>query len=299
MPSVIAVDVGGTSIKAACSDETGRVLDRRSVRTPVADGAQAIVAAIGSVARELLRDDVRALGVVVPGAVDAANGLAGYAANLAWRDVPLRGQLEIELGLPVVIENDVRAAGLAERTLGRARDVPDCLIVVIGTGIAGVVVAGGAPIVGAAGLAGELGHVSVRADGEVCACGQRGCAERYASGAAIARRYAERSGSSRTAEEIADRLACDPHAAQVWAEAADALGALLAAVTQIVDPSLIVLAGGLARAGGTLRAPVQRALEQHLVWRAPPEVGVSPLAGEAGVLGAALLAWQAAAPTPR
>lgn len=292
MASVIAVDVGGTSIKAARLDETGRILDRRRVLTPVSDGAEAIVAAIRSVAHELLHDDVCALGVVAPGEVDAANGVAGYAANLGWRDVPLRAYLEVELGQPVALDNDARAAGLAERTLGRARDVPDCLIVVIGTGIAAVVVAGGVPLVGAARLAGELGHVSVRPDGELCACGQRGCVERYASGAAIARRYAERTGTAIGADEVAARLTSDPDAAHVWAEATDALGAMLAMATFVVDPSLVVLAGGLARAGETLRAPVQAALATHLAWRSAPDVVTSPLGADAGVLGAGLLAWQ-------
>jgi glucokinase len=291
---VIAIDVGGTSIKAARTDGSGAVLDRRSVPTPVHDGADAVVGTIRSVARELVDHDVQAVGVVVPGEVDDANGIAAFAANLGWRDVPLRAHLEVDLGLPVVLDNDARAAGLAERTLGRARDVPDCLIVVIGTGIAAVVVAGGVPLRGAAGLAGELGHVSVRPEGEQCACGQRGCAERYASGAAIARRYAERTGTVRAAEDVAARLVSDDAAAQVWAEAAGALGAVLAATTLVVDPSLIVLGGGLARAGETLRSPVQAALAAHLGWRAAPEVVMSPLAADAGVLGAALLAWQAA-----
>ena len=294
MPSVIAIDVGGTSIKATRRERSGVELARRSIPTPISDGPDAVVAAIRSVACELVEGDVLAVGVVVPGEVDVADGIAAYAANLGWRDVPLRAQLEVELGIPVALDNDVQAAGLAERSLGRARDVADCLVVVIGTGIAAVVVADGAPLRGASGLAGEIGHVCVRPGGELCACGQRGCAERYASGAAIARRYAERTGACLTAEDVAARLASDAAATQVWTEAADALGAVLAAATLVVDPSLIVLGGGLSRAGETLREPVQGSLAAHLGWRPAPDVVTSLLGGDAGVLGAALLAWQAA-----
>src|SRR5581483_3670055 len=111
------------------------------------------------------------------------------------------------------------------------RDVTDCLVVVIGTGIAGVVVAGGAHIRGARDLAGEIGHVPVYPDGDLCACGQRGCTETYASAAAIARRYTARTGVAASAADIANRLLADPTAAGVWDEAAAALGIALAGYT--------------------------------------------------------------------
>jgi glucokinase len=290
--AVLALDVGGTSIKAALFDEFGAVARRNAVRTPVDEGPDAVVAAVRGVARELTGPGVVAVGVVVPGVVEA--GVARYSANLGWRDVPLGELLAAELGVPVSVEHDVRAAGLAERTIGRARGVADCLLVVIGTGIAGVVVSGGEPVRGALGLAGEIGHLPVYPDGEPCACGQRGCTEVYASAAGIARRYRARTGVARTSEEIAASLSSDADAAQVWAGATDALGLALATCTLVLDPSLVVLAGGLAGAGDALREPVEKALRGRLAWRAAPDVEISPLAGRAGLHGAALLAWQAA-----
>jgi glucokinase len=289
---VVAVDVGGTSIKAARVDMAGRVLAAREVPTPVADGPDAVVAALRSVAAELGGADVAALGVVVPGVVDVPGGVARYAANLGWQDVPLAATLGADVRVPVAVDHDVRAAGLAERTFGAARDADDCLVVVIGTGIAGVVVAGGRHVRGASDLAGEIGHVPVYPDGEPCACGQRGCTEVYASAAGIARRYVARTGAPRSAREIVAALDADAAAAAVWTEAAEALGLALAACVLVLDPEVVVLGGGLAAAGEVLRAPVAAALADRLAWRPAPRVEISPLAGRAGLLGAALLARQ-------
>jgi glucokinase len=295
-PAVLAIDVGGTSIKAALVDESGAVLRRAGLLTPVADGPGAVVAAVRAAAGKLAHADVVALGIVVPGSVDVATGTARYSANIGWRDVPLRELLTADLGLPVVLEHDVRAAGLAERTLGRASGLADCLLVVVGTGIAGVIVSGGTSLRGAADLAGEIGHVPVYPDGEVCACGQRGCLETYASAAAIARRYSALGGSPDSAVSAGDVAAVrrsDPVAARVWRDATDALAIALASYTMLLDPALIVLGGGLAEAGEALLEPVRTELAARLTWRPAPRLTPSPLGTQAGLLGAALLAWQA------
>ena len=292
----MAVDVGGTRIKAAVLNAAGRVLRRIECPTPVADGPAAVVDTVRSIARELTGPDVVAGGVVVPGSVDVETGTAHYAANIGWRDVPLRDLLAADLGVPVVLEHDVRAAGLAECLLGRARGVADCLVVVIGTGIAGVIVSRGVALRGATALAGEIGHVPVYPDGEVCACGQRGCLETYASGAAIARRYRVRRGAAPglSAQHIAAARGTDPWAAQVWRDATTALGIALASATMLLDPKLIVLGGGLATAGGALLDPVREELAARLTWRPAPAVVLSACGSQAGQLGAAILAWQAA-----
>jgi glucokinase len=240
---------------------------------------------------------------VVPGDVDADGGVARFSANLGWRDVPLRALLRDDLGLPTVLDHDVRAAGLAERTIGLARGRSDSLVAVIGTGIAAVITSAGRHVSGARWLAGELGHVAVWPDGEECPCGQRGCLERYASAASIARRYADRSGGAECGGERVDaagvvaRIGEDPVAAAVWSEAVDALAIAFAACTMLIDPELIVLGGGLAAAGQALREPVRAALATRVVWRDVPAVELSTLGSRAGLLGAAILAWQAAGVT--
>jgi len=295
MSFVVAVDVGGTSIKAARVSATGELADAQQVATPVADGPAAVVDAIRALVRSLA-DGAVAVGVVVPGVVDVPAGVARYAANLGWRDVPLTQLLAGDTGLPVALAHDVRAAGLAERRVGRLAGAADALVLVIGTGIAGVVIARDDVVRGATDLAGELGHVPVYPEGETCACGQRGCLETYASAGAIARRYAARTGTARSTEQIVGRLADDPDAAAVWGEAVEALGVALATYTLLLDPAVIVLSGGLAGAGSVLRDGVVAALTARLLWRPVPPVELSPLAGRAGLRGAALLAWDLAGP---
>lgn len=293
MTFVVAVDVGGTSIKAARVSSGGEVSDPLTVPTPVADGPDAVVAAVRAVVRQLFTPAAAAVGVVVPGFV--SDGVARYSANLGWRDVPLAELIEQDVRVPVVVEHDVRAAGVAERSLGLARDVDDALVVVIGTGIAGVLVANGVPVRGATSLAGEVGHIPVYPDGDICACGQQGCLETYASAAAIGRRYRALTGTPATAADVVARRDREPAAARVWGEAATALAIALTTCTMLLDPGVIVLSGGLAAAGPALRDPVAEGLAGRLTWRPAPRVEVSPLAGRAGLHGAALLAWSAAA----
>lgn len=293
--TVIAVDLGGTTIKAATVDPDGRLLRETARPTPVAHGTEAVLGALEAVISELASEpdgSVRALAVVVPGIVDAAGGRAVFSANVGFRDVAVRDAIESAFGLPTVLEHDVRAAGVAERVLGIARGVDDYLLAVIGTGIAAVVHAGGRPVTGARGIAGELGHVPVWPGGEPCPCGQRGCLERYASASSIARRYAALGGlAGLSAREVAARRGFEPAAERAWSEAIEALAIAFVSCTMLLDPEMIVLAGGLSAAGEHLVAPVEAELASRITWRAPPPVRLSPLGGQAGLMGAAVLAW--------
>ncbi len=290
--SVIAVDVGGTSIKSALVTHDGRIEHAAAVPTPADQGPHAVVDAIRHAVRSLAGPDTLAVGLVVPGAVDSEAGIASYSANLGWRDVPLRDLVEAETGLPAVVEHDIRGGGLAESLIGRARGTCDSLVVIIGTGIAARVVSGGHVVRGATGVPGEIGHMPVWPDGEACPCGQRGCLERYASAAAIARRYGERSGRSLSSEEVAALLHEDPDADAVWSDAVEALGLALASTTMLLDPSLVVLAGGLSHAGDALLTPTREAVARRVIWRSTPRIELSALGSRAGLLGAAVLAWQ-------
>src|SRR5579875_131850 len=249
--TVVAVDVGGTTIKGATVNGDGSFLRERSRPTPAGDGPDAVVSALLEVIAELRAEaDVAAVGVVVPGYVDAEAGRALYSANVGFRDVPLREVVAEVTGLPALLEHDVRAAGVAEQELGATAGVEDYLLAVIGTGIAAVLKTGGKLVVGSTKLPGELGHIPVRPGGERCSCGQRGCLERYASAAAIARRYAEAGGSpGLTSAEVLARRQTDRLARRIWADAVEALALAFATCTMLLDPALIVLGGGLSAAG--------------------------------------------------
>jgi glucokinase len=301
MAQVLGVDVGGTSMKAALVAEGGEMTDIARTATPVEDGPDAVVARLRAFVRESARaahGELAGAGLVVPGDVDGTSGIARYAANVGWRDVPLRDLVAADLGAPVVLEHDVRAAAVAERTVGAARGADDCLIVVIGTGIAAVSVVHGRQVTGATGRAGELGHIPVWPDGEVCACGQRGCLETYASAAALVRRYAAAGGTAaQTTQDVIARRDVDEIAAGVWHDAVTALGIALATVVLLDDPGRIVIGGGLSAAGEVLLAPVRAALAGRLTWREPAPLATSPLGERAGRYGAAVLAWRAAGRT--
>jgi glucokinase len=168
--ATIALDVGGTEIKGAVRDRRGDVVELRRWSTPRADGPDAVVRAVQTAVAELLQaaPDSQAVGVVVPGTVDAATGVALYSENIGWRDIPFRDLLSESSGLPVGFGHDVRAGGLAERTLGAARGFDDVLFMPMGTGISGAMVVEGRSIDGM--FAGEIGHLDVGSN-RPCVCG--------------------------------------------------------------------------------------------------------------------------------
>jgi glucokinase len=298
--TVLGLDVGGTVMKGLVVDATGTAVRHEQRPTPSLDGPIAVVEAIRTFAADLCTESgVGAVGLAVPGLVDPVAGRARYAANLGWRDVPLAALVENDVGVPVRVDHDVRTAGLAEAELGAARGCRDFLFVAIGTGVAAAACVGGAMLAGHSGAAGELGHIPIYPDGLPCACGQRGCLETYASAAAIARRYASRTGYGLDAATVASRINDDPVAAEIWAEAAAALGIALATYTLIADPGLIVLGGGLSNAGEALVTPVVKELGARLTWLPPPRVAVAELGSDAGCVGATLLARRAADPAGR
>lgn len=291
---VVAVDVGGTGMSAEILDRALRTRASKTARTPRGDGAaatRAVVALITALLADLppsLRPAVRGIGLAVPGIVDAAGGRAVHSANVGWRDVPVRDQVRDAVGLPVVLHHDVTAAGEAEARFGAGRAVSDMLSVVIGTGIAAVIVSENRVVRGGTGQAGELGHIIVRPDGPLCECGQRGCLEAVASASAIARAYTAASG--RAVDGAADvwaLLGADPAADRVWQEATGALADGLLTVCTLLAPDLLVLDGGLAEAGADLLDPVREKLHARAKVAIAPPVTTSALGGRAGILGAA------------
>ncbi|NUS14129.1 MAG: ROK family protein, partial [Streptomyces sp.] len=198
MRHVIALDVGGTGMKAALVAADGTLLHEDRRPTGRERGPDAVVAAILDFAADLGAHGEReygepavAAGVAVPGIVDADTGVASYSANLGWRDVPLRDLLSRRLdGIPVALGHDVRSGGLAEGRIGAGRGTDRFLFLALGTGIAGAIGIDGRIEAGAHGFAGEIGHVVVRPDGPQCGCGQRGCMEALASAGAVSRAWA-------------------------------------------------------------------------------------------------------------
>lgn len=300
MKHVIALDVGGTGLKAALVGPRGELLHRTRRATAREQGPDAVVESILGLAEDLrahgtehLGEPASAAAVAVPGIVDENHGTAVYAANLGWHDVPLRALLTERLaGIPVALGHDVRTGGLAEGRIGAGRGADRFLFVALGTGIAGAIGIDGRVEAGAHGFAGEIGHVVVRPGGLPCPCGQRGCLERYASASAVGRAWAVASGNP-----DADAAACakaveagDPRAVQLWQDTVDALADGLVTALTLLDPRMLIIGGGLAGAGESLFSPLRDAVRHRVTFQTLPEIVPAALGDTAGCLGAGLLA---------
>ncbi|MFJ2818088.1 ROK family protein [Streptomyces sp. NPDC087294] len=300
MRHVIALDVGGTGMKAALIAADGTLLHRARRATGRERGPDAVVETILGFAADLaaygvehLGEPASAAGVAVPGIVDDRLGTAVYSANLGWRDVPLRDLLSRRLaGVPVALGHDVRTGGLAEGRIGAGRGADRFLFVALGTGIAGAIGIEGRVEAGAHGFAGEIGHIVVRPGGAVCPCGRRGCLERYASAAAVSESWAAATGDP--AADAADCaravLSGDPNAVRIWRTAVDALADGLVTALTLLDPRTLIVGGGLAEAGETLFTPLREAVAARVTFEKPPSILPAALGENAGCLGAGLLA---------
>ncbi|HEY7131605.1 MAG TPA: ROK family protein [Candidatus Limnocylindrales bacterium] len=279
----VGVDIGGSKVAVLVVDAEDRVLARRSVAAASSEPDEAIDQ-IASVIRDAVAEaeatmtEVAAVGVGVPGRVDIATGDVTFAVNLGWQHLPLGRRLAVALGVPCVVENDVRAAAVGLHREARYRGVDDLLYLGIGTGISAGVVLDGRLHRGVRGLAGEVGHVVLDPSGAPCACGLHGCFETIAGGAGIARaaRTAIEAGEATTLAAGEDGSAADPSAADVFAAAesgdplatrlVDAAAAAIARMTHELvlayDVEQVVIGGGISRAGAPLLERIRAGLSR-------------------------------------
>jgi glucokinase len=307
----VGVDVGGTKIAAFRVDQRGGVLDRAIVPTPAQD-AEALLRSLEDLSREVLSEEVAAIGIGAAGMIEHATGVLRYAPNLPWRELPLADRVSEATGRPCVVDNDANAAAWAEFRFGAGRNVRHMLLVTVGTGIGGGIVADGALFRGAQGFAAEIGHIIVEPDGPLCGCGNRGCWEQVASGRAIDRLAREAAADdpealfvqlaegdpARVTGVLVTRAAKqgDDLARTILDEVGRRLGEGMAGLANVLDPELIVLGGGAVEAGDLLLGPARRAFQDAL--EAPedrPEIPIVParLGNDAGAIGAASLALEA------
>ena len=302
----VGVDLGGTKCLAVAYED-GRVVDERRVATPV--GEVALLDTIAGVAAEVEGPaGVAGVGVGVPGLVDR-QGVLRFAPNLPGvADFPIGPELSTRLGVPVRVDNDATCATWGERQAGAARGYDDVLLVALGTGIGGGIVADGMLVRGANGFSGEVGHMIVDPDGPPCPCGKRGCWERFASGSGLARlgREAAEAGKGARTVELAGGAFTDVRGQHVGVAAREgdrqALAVLddfgwwvalgLSNLASIFDPQAIVLGGGLVEMGELLLGPVRKAFPDLLTGgahRPPVDILPAALGEHAGAIGAAAL----------
>jgi glucokinase len=299
------IDIGGTKLLGMVVDEIGHPV--RVERRPTPYDNEGLMAALIGLAEDLRPWD--ALGVGVAGLV-TPEGVLRAAPNLgAVGELAVRPRLEAALGHAVGVENDATCAAVAEWRLGAARGARNAVVVTLGTGIGGGVIANGRLVRGANGFAGEPGHMVVDPDGPDCVCGRRGCWERYSSGAGLAR-WANAADRAPVLRRALGRSLDDPApllgedvmvAARVGDRTAleivdefcrwTAVG--LVNLTNLLDPEVLVIGGGLARAADVIAAPLQRWFVDLLYspeHRPHPRLAIAQLGEQAGALGAALLA---------
>jgi len=312
MALTIGVDIGGTKVLGGVVDPAGTVLAQCRRDTPADDPSQ-IVTRIVEVIRELTAaHQVDAVGIGAAGWIDAARSTVLFAPNLAWRDEPLRDKLAAEIDLPIVVENDANVAAWAEFKFGAAKAASESMVLfTIGTGIGGGIVLGGRIVRGANGMAAELGHTVMVADGYPCGCGRLGCVEQYASGSALVRfaRQAaiadpEHAGellvlAGGTVEGIDGPLVTraamdgDEVAIDAFEQVGHWLGIALADMVQILDPEVFVVGGGVIDAGELLLGPTRTSYTRALAARGRlpvAEIHPASMGNVAGVIGAADLA---------
>ena len=303
------VDIGGTKLLAVAATEKGEIVAQR--RQPTAAGPDAILSAICSVVDDLLTAEpgIAAVGVGLPGLVDL-DGFVHYAPNLpGFVGVPAREHLAARCLVPVVVDNDANVAALGEVLHGAGRGRREVLVVTLGTGIGGGLVINGEVHRGGHGLAAEIGHFTVEADGPLCACGARGHWEAIASGSALGRRAREwaargdapdvlaRAGGrveAITGHDVGQAAAAgEADGLAILTEHARAVAVGLGGLVNILDPELIVVSGGLIDLGDYLLGPVRAMLPEYVEAadrRPMPPVLPAALGEHAGAVGAAALA---------
>jgi glucokinase len=306
----VGIDIGGTKIAGALVNEVGEILRDLKVPTPANDPV-ALQAAVVKMVEELRSgEQVSAVGVAAAGFIDAKQSVVYYSPNLSWRNEPLKEKLEAELGLPVVIENDANSAGWAEYRFGAGAGYHHMMMLTIGTGVGGAIVANGELFRGGFGIGAELGHMNFVPKGRLCGCGQHGCLEQYGSGTALLNSAKElvASGSeeAKRLKELSDSLPeltgnevykaiqeGDPGALRLLTELGSNLGLAVASLVAVLDPEIVVIGGGVSAAGELLLEPIRAAYLEHLPARGfRPELKIvgAQLHNDAGVVGAADLA---------
>jgi len=306
----LGVDLGGTEIKIAIVDQTGSIIEETGIANNGASVPKTVIAEIIRRSRAMRNfSQVVGTGVGVAGDIDQKKGIVRFSPNLGnWKKVPLRKMLAGHLPGDIVVDNDANVAALGAVWLDAQGKARNLICVTLGTGVGGGIVCQGKLYRGSSGTAGEIGHMSFDHDGPKCNCGSSGCIERYI-GAPYLSRFAkglvEVEGSKIISKLVNNNLDAitpailsqaalmgDPLAKRIWVDAGEKLGVVLASVINFYNPDMVVLAGGVSKAGKLLLDPVKRMVKIRAFSTSSREckIVISRYTQKLGVVGAALLA---------
>ncbi|NET35627.1 MAG: ROK family protein [Cyanothece sp. SIO1E1] len=293
---VLGIDLGGTNIKFGLVNQAGERLKTLMVPTPNPAYPDLVLdAMVEAIAQFDPAQPYAAIGVGTPGPADKAGRVARVAINLpGWHNIPLADWLEAATGRPTVIANDANCAGLGEVWLGAGRQFQNLIMLTLGTGVGGAVFLDGALWVGRQGAAGELGLITLNPDGPPCNSGNQGSLEQYVSGQAIRRRVGlEPSELAKIA-----RMG-DPDAIAFWQRYGRDLGAGLASSVYILTPEAVIIGGGISASADLFFPSLRQELEQRVMSSSRDDMQIltATLGNQAGILGAAKLAWRQVQPS--
>ena len=309
----IGIDVGGMSIKAGLVDEEGNILFKHSCPTGVERGYVAVIRDIAQLGLATVEkagrrmDEVKAIGIGIPGIMDQRTGIIPFCTNLAWHDVPIIEEMRKYTSVPVYVDNDATVAGLAESVKGVSAGTQNSVFITLGTGVGGGVVLNGKVFSGAHGVATEIGHMVTVAGGLPCTCGKRGCWERYASATALIRagrvlcaekpsctlmKHVDGDIRTITAKDVIDlAMAGDADCVKIFDDYIYHLVVGLTNLINVYDPEVIVLGGGVSHCGDFLLNAVRSLLPKYVFFKSMPyaRVELARLTNDAGIIGAAML----------
>jgi len=307
----VGIDLGGTFIKGGIVDDLGNIIYSDKIPTESEGGADKVAANIAKLTRIVMekvglgKDDVEGIGMGVPGMIDSKAGNVIYSNNLRWKDFRIGEKVQELTGLNVKIANDANVAALGEVKFGAAKDYENVVMLTLGTGVGGGIVADGRLFEGNKSAGAELGHMVIVAGGEQCTCGRKGCLEAYASATALIRdtkRAMENHKDSKmweigsldnvTGKTAFDYMETDAYAKEVVGNYISHLACGITDFANIFRPEAILLGGGVCAQGDTLVKPLQKLLDKDIfAGELGPQVPIliAELGNSAGLLGAAAL----------
>lgn len=300
MQYCFGIDIGGTSVKIGLLDRKGNLLKKWEIHSRTEQEGAEILPDISESLSGFLKEEnidlqqVLGMGIGVPAPV-RADGIVENTVNLGWKYKEVKKEMEQRTGIRTVVGNDANLAALGEMWKGAGNQEKNLLMVTLGTGVGGGLIVDGVPATGANGAAGEIGHICMNPlEQETCGCGNHGCLEQYASATGIARLARRKLGTELTAKDVFDGVkAGDALCEEIAEEFGRYLGTGLSMVTAVTDPSVIVIGGGVSKAGDILLDYIRGPYREHAFQKAKNvRFAIASLGNDAGIYGAAKLMLQ-------
>ncbi|SHF60971.1 ROK family glucokinase [Ornithinibacillus halophilus] len=312
---IIGLDIGGTTVKIGLIQLNGDIKEKWEIPTNTENQGLSIVTDVWESIEERLTklnvqiDDILGIGVGAPGFINGDTGLVYEAVNIGWKNFELGKEFEKVSNLPVIVENDANIAVLGENWIGAGNRSQNVIAVTLGTGVGGGIITNGQVLNGENGTAGEIGHITVAHEGYRCNCGRVGCLETVASATGIVRKAMDKiqdnpesllakhvnSGKDLTSKEIFDLAAAgDSISLEIIDEISDLLGFVISNLAIVINPSKVLIGGGVSKAGDFLIDKIDKAFKKYALPRISNvcEIKLAKLGNDAGIIGAAFLVQQ-------